>query len=114
MSKILSYEDKLRGDFRRYLIKIATTKVSPELTELEILKAFDLAVQKQKLTSLEHELLETKRDEVKMSKIDVSGSLIDAMKFIARPEESYNDGKEAPALVIYARTVLTRLGIEYL
>lgn len=70
MSKVLSYEDRLRGDFKRYLIKIAANKSNPELTEAEILKAFDLAVQKQKLTTLEHELLESKK-----SKIDVSREL---------------------------------------
>lgn len=72
MSKPLVYEDKLRGDFKRYLIKIATNKVDATLTEGEILKAFDLAVQKQKLTSLENELLDKKPEQVKMSKIDVS------------------------------------------
>lgn len=71
MSKPLEYSDKLRGDFRRYLLKIARNKNDQSLTETEILKAFDLAVQKQKLTSLEAELVLPKQGII--SKFDVSG-----------------------------------------
>jgi hypothetical protein len=73
MSKPQSYEDKLRGDFKRYLLKIACNKSDATLSESEILKAFDLAVQKQKLTTLEAELLVPKCNQIEKSKIDVSG-----------------------------------------
>lgn len=73
MSKPMSYSDKLRGDFRRYLIKIVCNKSDPTLNESEILKAFDLAVQKQKLTSLEAELVLP--TQVIISKFDVSGDV---------------------------------------
>lgn len=43
-----------------------------------MLKAFDLAVQKQKLTTLEHEMLNTKPG--KESKIDVSPLMFDQVK----------------------------------
>lgn len=93
MAKPVSYSDKLRGDFRRYLIKIVCNKSDQSLTETEILKAFDLAVQKQKLTSLEAELL--KPPQLITSKIDVSGDALEKGIYIHQVVETMNVYGEA-------------------
>jgi hypothetical protein len=69
--KPMKYEDRLRADFRKYLVRIACNKSDATLNEIEILKAFDLAVQKQKLTTLEAEMLFSKHPD-KTSIFDIS------------------------------------------
>lgn len=90
MGKALTNEGRLRGALKQYCQRIAYNK--PEingeignncLTEEEILRAFDLAVQKGKLTTLEAELVKPKP--AQMSKIDISGiiqRLEDTYKFL--------------------------------
>lgn len=65
MSKPRTPEARLRENFRKYI------GVAEEITQDKAMLAFDLAVQKDKLTNLEAELLRPKP--VEKSKIDVSG-----------------------------------------
>lgn len=118
MSKPKSEIMRLRSDFRKYLVKIATNKVTHELTENDILKAFDLAVQKQELTTLENEYLNEKSS-VEKSKIDFSRELdlqaYNMLKEALYQIAAYSEGDlvtttfDEPAAARLARKVLTEV-----
>jgi hypothetical protein len=90
----MKYEDRLRADFRKYLLKIACNKSDATLNELEILKAFDLAVQKQKLTTLEAEMLAPKHPD-KTSIFDISRDV--AIEELHKTLASYTEALDAIA-----------------